>query len=239
MRLRNYVLLFMMIFILSSCSNTESEIEGISKKYYDTFVDGYKLYEERMQKHNGQFVDSNGEAIDFFHIGIFENSDITEVAEEDMRRIEAGKDTVLTEKEIQLREDFLTLYFLNGLNYLFPDDMKKSIIEMNPEYADPIEATIELEKKIIDTLKLDKESITESLQTETKWSGIYTSEAAEETAINEYSVAYVLADAIDNGEYYEREYESEYMNPNELESCVKSEVYTKEECIDIKHLYQL
>ena len=151
-----------MIFIFSSCSHTESEIDGISKKYYDTFVNGYELYEERMEKHNGQFVDANGEAIDFFHIGIFENSDITEVAAEDMRRKEAGQDTVLTKKETQLREDFLTLYFLNGLMYLYPDDMKEEIIEMKPEYANPIEATIELEKKIIDTLALDKESITES-----------------------------------------------------------------------------
>lgn len=167
MRLRNYVLLFMMIFILSSCSNTESEIEGISKKYYDTFVNSYKLYEERMQKHNGQFVDSNGDIIDFFHIGVFEDSDIVEVSKEDSKRKVNGEDTVLTEKEAQLKDDFLSLYFLNHLEF-FPDDMRKSIIEMTPEYADSIEATIKLEEKIIDTLKLDKKSITESLQTEIK-----------------------------------------------------------------------
>ncbi|WP_106496286.1 hypothetical protein [Lentibacillus sp. Marseille-P4043] len=77
------------------------------------------------------------------------------------------QDAVLTEKESQLKDDIMSLYFLKQIDF-FNDDLKKKTIENNPEYANPVKASINLEKEIIKTIGLKKESITASLQKKSK-----------------------------------------------------------------------
>ena len=60
MKVKNSILLFILITILSGCNvvSSGSIPEDISKKYYKMFVESYELYEERVQEYNGQFVDT-------------------------------------------------------------------------------------------------------------------------------------------------------------------------------------
>ncbi|MDQ1000375.1 hypothetical protein QFZ28_000775 [Neobacillus niacini] len=166
MRRRNSVLLFIVITILSGCSGS-SIPEDISKEYYKMFVESYELYEERVQRYNGQFVDDNGELIDFGEEGIFVDSSIMEAAWEDRKRKENGEEGILTEKEEQLKNDFIALYLIKQLDFM-TEDLKQMLMNENPEYSDPLQAAINLEKKVIHTLKLGKKPVTASLITEDK-----------------------------------------------------------------------
>ncbi|WP_106496288.1 hypothetical protein [Lentibacillus sp. Marseille-P4043] len=90
MKLKKYILLLILIFIFSGCHNSNIP-EGFSKEYYNDFVKSYELYEKRVKKYDGKFVDDNGELIDF-EGDIFKDSDLLEVAWEDRKRKEDGKD---------------------------------------------------------------------------------------------------------------------------------------------------
>jgi hypothetical protein len=163
MRRRNSVLLFIVITILSGCSGS-SIPEDISKEYYKIFVESYELYEERVQKCNGQFVDANGELIDFGEEGIFVDSSIMEAVWEDRKRKENGEERVLTEKEEQLKNDFIALYLIKQLDFM-TEDLKQMLMNENPDYSDPLQAAIHLEEKLINTLELDKKPVTDKLIT--------------------------------------------------------------------------
>lgn len=220
MKVKNVFLLIIIISVLSGCSiipSGNSIPEDISKEHYKVFVKAYELYEERVQEYSGEFIDANGEIIDFSEENIFNDSDILEVDWEDTKRKENGEVGLLTGKEDKLIGDFLSLYWIKQLDYL-PDDLKQMSIETNPEYSDPIQAAIDLEENVIDMLELDKESITAKLETEVR-------------SINESG-----ADER-NSEKLETEYEPEYMTQEEWESCINSDVYPEEECIDIDQYY--
>lgn len=164
MRIKKSILLFALITILSGC-NDKSDVgnseDGISTEHKKDFIEGYETYEERVNQYDGNFIDQNGELIEF-NDGIFPQSDLLELAWEDRKRSEDGEEVVLSEKESQLITDFLSLYELKKFDY-FTEDIKQKMIEENPEYANPLQASINLEEKIIDTLELDKEAVTTNL----------------------------------------------------------------------------
>jgi hypothetical protein len=169
MKVKNRFLLLFVVIILSACNKAPSGSipEDISKKNYKVFVESYELYEERVKEYDGQFVDANGELIEFDEEGIFTDSSILKVAWEDRKRKENGEKGVLTEKEVQLKDDFMSLYFIKQIDY-FTKELKQMAIDKNPEYADPVQAAINLEKKIINTLELEKKPVTAKLKKEPK-----------------------------------------------------------------------
>ncbi|MGP9043983.1 hypothetical protein [Cytobacillus kochii] len=190
MKLKNNMLLVIVIFILSGC-NTPSSIsnspEGISDEYYKMFIESYELYEERVQEYNGRFVDSNGEIIDFSEKGVFTDP-ILEVAWEDRKRKENGEKGVLTEKEDQLISDFMSLYFIKQLDSM-NEELKQTVIGNQPEYSDPLKAAIDLEKKVMKTLEIKRDSVTAGLESEAKEDNkVVSSEDAEEELIEEQEV---------------------------------------------------
>ncbi|QSF36386.1 hypothetical protein ICR95_28235 (plasmid) [Priestia megaterium] len=166
MKVKSSILLFIILTILSGCnvvSSGSNTPKDISKEHYKTFVKSYKLYEERVQQYNGQFVDEKGELIDFKEKGIFPDSDILGIAWEDKKRKEKGEKGVLTNKENEIINDFLSLYFIKQLDFM-TEDLKQMSISKNPEYANPVQAAINLEQKVIDILELEKEPVTASLK---------------------------------------------------------------------------
>lgn len=128
MRIKNLIIIVLSILLLSGC-NIElfgtNRPEGISKKYYDMFVESYEIYEERVLKYNGDFLDENNELIEFENgpPGALTESDIASTYRDDMKKIEDGKpeQVKLTEKENQLHGDFLKLYSLKSWDFFNPD----------------------------------------------------------------------------------------------------------------------
>lgn len=190
MKLKNNMLLVIVIFILSGCntlSSSSNSPEGISDEYYKMFIESYELYEERVQEYNGRFVDSNGEIIDFSEKGVFTDP-ILEVAWEDRKRKENGEKGVLTEKEDQLISDFMSLYFIKQLDSM-NEELKQTVIGNQPEYSDPLKAAIDLEKKVMKTLEIKRDPITAGLESEAKEDNkVVSSEDAEEELIEEQEV---------------------------------------------------
>jgi len=68
MKIKNLLILVALFILLSGC-NTDlfgtDRPEGISKKYYDMFVESYEIYEKRVIKYNGNFLDENNELLEF------------------------------------------------------------------------------------------------------------------------------------------------------------------------------
>lgn len=184
------MLLVIVIFILSGCntpSSSSNSPEGISDEYYKMFIESYELYEERVQEYNGRFVDSNGEIIDFSEKGVFTDP-ILEVAWEDRKRKENGEKGVLTEKEDQLISDFMSLYFIKQLDSM-NEELKQTVIGNQPEYSDPLKAAIDLEKKVMKTLEIKRDSVTAGLESEAKEDNkVVSSEDAKEELIEEQEV---------------------------------------------------
>ncbi|ASV70244.1 hypothetical protein [Cytobacillus kochii] len=190
MKLKNNMLLVIVIFILSGCntpSSSSNSPEGISDEYYKMFIESYELYEERVQEYNGRFVDSNGEIIDFSEKGVFTDP-ILEVAWEDRKRKENGEKGVLTEKEDQLISDFMSLYFIKQLDSM-NEELKQTVIGNQLEYSDPLKAAIDLEKKVMKTLEIKRDSVTAGLESEAKEDNkVVSSEDAKEELIEEQEV---------------------------------------------------
>lgn len=202
--------------ILSGCNVFGNSIPNdISKEYYKVFVDSYELYEERVKEYNGKFIDNNGELIPFGEEGIFTDPSILEVGWEDAKRKENGEEGLLTEAEDQLMGDFIALYYLKQFDAM-PEQLKQMSIDANPEYKDPIQAAINLEEKIIKTLKLNKKPITASLiNADSKF-------AENDNADKESAVS-------------EQNYEPKYMSESQWAECIRS--YSEEECINIDRYY--
>lgn len=164
-----YVILFMLITILSGCNLLASNKvpEDINPKYYKGLVESYEIYEERVKKYDGNFTDDNKELIEFDEETFFD-TEFIEIASEDRKKKEKGKESNLSQKEEELKSDFIELYTIKTLDYLFNGEgnLEDIMIENNPEYKNPIQASIDLEKKIIETLELDKEPVTQKLNTE-------------------------------------------------------------------------
>lgn len=212
------VLIVCTILIGCNTSSSESSIpEDISNENYKTFVESYELYEERVQQYNGQFVHENGELIDFSEHGMFEDTDLLEVVREHTEKIENGEEGILTKIEDELIHEFISLYFIKQIDYL-TEDMKQMAIKTNPEYDDPMQTAISLEKKIIQTLKLEKEPVTATLQ-------------AEENSLNSKD------SSERDPEELEQAYEPEYMSEAEWGTCIESEAYSIEECKNIDQYY--
>lgn len=167
MKVKISILLMMAMTIISGCNlaSSESNIpEDFSKKYYQMFVDSYELYEERVQENNGQFVDANGEPIEF-GAEIFTDPDMMEKIWEDTKKKLDGKKGLFTETERLLIHDFVSLYFAKQAGS-WDESFKEAVYATEPEYADPIQVAIDLEQNIINTLELEKEPITAIFQSE-------------------------------------------------------------------------
>lgn len=137
--------------------------DGISKEHYKEFVDSYELYEERVEKYNGAVIFDVGME-DFDGDEELLVGDIRENAAEDRGKRENGEKGIFTEKEKQLYDDFNTLYSVKGAFQTL--DKELNLETPKEKYGDPIQASIDLEKRIIDNLELDKKSITAELQEE-------------------------------------------------------------------------
>src|SRR5699024_11765829 len=123
--------------------------------------------EKRIKDENKKIViNENGKMIYEGVSDPLSNSDIAEVYYNDVKNIESGMEgrVVLTEKEDQLFGDFLVLNIIKSLDFNSEHEVEfMNQFENIDHTKDPVQSIIELEKSIIDTLELDKKSITESL----------------------------------------------------------------------------
>ncbi|MFD1067593.1 hypothetical protein [Oceanobacillus locisalsi] len=209
MKLKVCFALFIVFILLVGCSSNE-EYSGndvpsdISEENYEKFVEEYETYEERVRESDGEYLSSDSER------GLA--TDLYDIAWESRKKVDNGEDAILTTTEDELLDNFTTLYALKeneDTAYMFINDTK---------YDEPSEYAIILEENIIDTLELDKNSITAEMV----------------NGDNDF------ADNNDTSEANEElnpDYEPEFFNPTEWDNCINSQAYTVEECIDIDEYY--
>src|SRR5699024_1326199 len=164
MRKKKGIVLFITIIILIGCSidSSSERPEGISKEYYDMFLESYEIYEDRVREHNGEFLDANNK---FKFDNTFTDNSIMSVYREDSRKKKKGKKGKLTTKENQLLDDFWNLYHIKQLGF-WNEELLQIGLDANPEYADPIQAAIDREENFIRIMELNKTPVSAEIKTE-------------------------------------------------------------------------
>ncbi len=152
MKVKDLLLLFIFSILLVGCSSnaTDSNMSSdISEENYKKLVKEYEAYEERVRESEGQYLNSNSER------GFV--TDLVEKSWEDEKRIENGKESIFTETENELIDNFVILYGLKQ------DEETAYMFTHSTEYDNPIDYAINLEENITGKLGLDKDSITAEL----------------------------------------------------------------------------
>lgn len=234
--------IIIVLLILSGCTTGASEENkneklsndtNISDKYYNDFVSMYETYEENIEKFDGDFVNENNELEDMGEEGTFgDKGSIYEDAFEHEKRLEDGEEGLLNEAEDDLITDFTTLSILKTYDSSYRE-MNENFWDNHPELErENLEASsIQVEEKIIETLALDKESITAVLAEEAS-----TAEVQEDEPQNTQGSS-SERESDRETEENASEYTTQYMSEQEFIECVEGEAYTEQECIDYDTYY--
>lgn len=256
------------VVILSGCglnpfASGDETPEGVDteirEKYYEDFVAMYETYEGNVKKHDGSFIDENGEYYNFEE-GVFgDQGNIIDDATTDAMEENEGEDAILSEAEDELYSDLHTASFLRGFDAM-TEELKQRFWDNNTEFEEGNvqQALIDVESDIINTLDLDRESIElvraqeeeavaqeeaeeEAKQEQEKQARAEKeAEEAQEQAAQETAEAPSNADiegevSQNNNNSEDVNYDPDYMGDREWNSC--QDAYSMNECISYDQSY--
>ncbi|WP_368900882.1 hypothetical protein [Oceanobacillus oncorhynchi] len=226
MKIKSCIMLFVAVIMLTGCSSNKSDNSSnnkvnndvptdISEENHNKLIKEYETYEERVRASDGQHLNNDSDR------GFV--TDLAELSWEDRKGVENGEESIFTNVETELIDNFTVLYGLKQ------DEETAFMFTNNTKYDNPVEYAISLEESIIDTLELDKNSITDEI---VNGSGLTDNGDTN----NEDSTSGTGGTSKPNDEI-NLDYEPEYLTQEEWDECVQGNVYTLGECIDYDQYY--